>query len=164
MIKRFTEFIVLSLLFVTPALAAPPTALVIISCQTDDHTGEAGRQNPIMAAKGWRDLEWKILDGELQCKRDIAELEDSSLLNPLQQQNLIPLTPDFSVWSQCAAVAMHYSAAWNEQHKGWAVLAVGCPTPITDHGKTVGYKMPECPSRMPGTDFPMRCNFDESAI
>ena len=64
---------------------------------------------------------------------------------------------------------------------GYAVVGIGCPTPwMSDNGTpddrsddfpTGSYKMPECPSHLPGKYDPahpddnrMKCNFDESAI
>ena len=143
-----------------------PTTLSIIACRTVDLTGQKGRHDPALAANGWRDLEWKInASQELECKREVADLLDSSeMMFPNQETK--PLNPDFSNWSQCASAAMSYAAAWNEKHKGWAVLAVGCPVKIidTETGNVLSFKIPECPSHMPGTENRIKCSFDESLI
>ena len=141
-----------------------PTTLSIIACRTVDLTGQKGRQDPALAAPGWRDLEWKINSSqELECKREVADLLDSAeMMFPHKTK---PLSPDFSNWSQCASAAMSYAAAWNEKHKGWAVMAVGCPVPIVNEdGQILAYKIPECPAKMPGTENRIKCSFDESLI
>lgn len=142
---------------------APPTALAIIACRVDDLTGQPGRQDPEMAARGWRDLELHIKDGELQCKREVVDLIDQvQIIGP---EHSFPLSPNFSEWSQCAGVAMAYAPLWNEHHQGWAVIAAGCPTPIVDgDGKILSYKLPECPTYLPGTTSRMTCRFDGSAV
>ncbi|HUS84370.1 MAG TPA: hypothetical protein VMX56_04435 [Anaerolineales bacterium] len=142
-----------------------PTTLSIIACRTVDLTGQKGRQDPALAAPGWRDLEWFINPSqELECKREVADLLDSAeMMFPHKTE---PLEPDFSNWSQCASAGMSYAAAWNEKHKGWAVLAVGCPVKIIDSetGNVLSFKIPECPSHMPGTENRIKCSFDESLI
>ena len=163
----------LSLLFATspPVMATmvaspvtPPTTLSIIACRTDDLTGQAGRQDPAFAANGWRDLEWHVNSSqELECKREVADLFDSAdMMFPGKTK---PLNPNFSNWSQCAGVAMSYAAKWNETHKGWSVMAVGCPVAIVDQtGRILSYKIPGCPTMLPGTDSRIKCIFDESLI
>src|SRR6185312_3094444 len=151
----------LALFVSTAALAAPPapTSLAIIACRVDDLTGQPGRQDPAMAAHNWRDLELHIVNGELECKREVIELQDQ--VEMLQQGKVLPLHPNFSEWSQCAAVAMSYAQTWNDANKGWAVVAAGCPAPIVDqNGNVLSYKLPECPSKLPGSDTPLKCRFD----
>ena len=142
-----------------------PTTLSIIACRTVDLTGQKGRHDPALAANGWRDLEWKINSSqELECKREVADLLDSAdMMFPNKTK---PLNPDFSNWSQCAAAGMSYAARWNETHKGWAVLAIGCPVKIidTETGAVLAFKIPECPVHMPGTENRIKCSFDESLI
>lgn len=148
-----------------PSIAVPqaPTALSIIACRVDDLTGQPGRHDPALAAHNWRDLELHIKDGELSCKREVVELQDQ--VQMIDPEHSMPLHPDFSVWSQCAGVAMSYSQVWNDAHKGWAVVAAGCPTPIVDgNGNVIGFKMPECPSYLPGTQTRIKCRFDSSVI
>jgi hypothetical protein len=145
------------------ASAAPPPApqtLVIIGCRVDDLTGQAGRQDPDLAAKGWRDLEWHF-DAELnlQCKREVVPLQDFvAALDPTVQ----PLLTDFSQHAACAHVGAMYSPAWNDAHRGWAVMAVGCPVRIETDGVLTGWKLPDCPSSIGGKTI--KCKFDESAV
>jgi hypothetical protein len=150
------------------------TSLVIIACRVDDLTGQPGRHDPELAAKGWRDLELHIVNGELQCRREVLyDLQDATQFSTAAPADLIALNPDFSVPTSCARVGVVMAQAWNEQNKGWATIAVGCPVPImSDNGTPddksddyqVGLKLPECPSFLPGTDSPMRCRFDASVI
>lgn len=172
-----------ALLFLTLVLLAstahglprPQTDLVIIACRVDDLTGQPGRQNPEMAAKNWRDLEWHLNDSlEYECKRVVLRLEDSTPYQMQAQGKEIPLDADFSKHEQCAARAMEIGPRWNDQHKGWATMAIGCPTPwMSDNGTpddksddfpTGSYKMPECPVHQPGTQNRIKCTYDESAI
>lgn len=154
------------------ATAAPPPApqtLVIIACKADDLTGQPGRHDPAMAAKGWRDLELHVNENnEYECKREIAQIEDAAIY-----QGAPPLATDFSKQTQCARISAGFSAMWNEQHKGWAVVGVGCPVAEwADNGTPkdksddyqVGWRLPGCPSFRPGTNNRMRCSFDESAV
>lgn len=142
-----------------------PTSIVIVACKVDDLTGAPGRQDPNMAAQGWRDLELTIINGEYQCKREQLDLEDGSLFGSHQPNEMIPLHPNFGDMGQCAHVAAMQAADYNEKHKGWAVVAVGCPTRIVNQdGTTVGWQMPSCPEYLPGTENRMRCNFSDSVI
>jgi hypothetical protein len=154
---------VLILSGISATAAVPPTSLAIIACRVDDLTGQEGRHDPAMAARNWRDLELHIVDGELQCKREVVDLVDKvQMINP---ESSMPLNPDFSQWAQCAGVAMSYSQTWNEANKGWAVVAAGCPVPIVNNdGTVVDYKLPECPDYLPGTTSRIKCRFDASVI
>jgi hypothetical protein len=156
----------LALLSTTALADVPaPTSVVIVACRVSDHTGEAGRHDPSLAAKNWRDLELVIKDGEYQCKREVLQLEDGAVWGSHAPEELIPLHPNFGNPAQCAKVGVMQAAEWNESHKGWAVVAVGCPTKIVnEQGEIVGWHMPSCPSFLPGTDNRMKCNFDESTI
>jgi hypothetical protein len=145
------------------AFAAPPPApqtLVIIGCRVDDLTGQPGRQDPELAAKDWRDLEWHFDKGlELQCKREVVPLQDFvASMDPTVQ----PLLTDFSKPAACAHVGGMYSPMWNETHRGWAVMAVGCPVRIETDGKLTGWKLPDCPSSIGGKTI--KCRFDGSLI
>lgn len=145
---------------IATAAVQVPTTVVIIGCRVDDLTGQPGRQDPNLAARGWRDLEWHFDNGlELQCKREVVPLEDSAALH---DPSVTPLTPNFSAFAQCASVAMSYAPRWEQANRGWAVMAVGCPVPITVDGKVVAYKMPDCPSSINGMDI--KCKFDASLI
>jgi hypothetical protein len=160
-----TALLLLLGLSLTPmaVAAVPPTTIVIIGCRVDDHTGEQGRQDPTMAAKGWRDLEWHLTNGtELECKREVVALQDAVVAMSPNAAAVMPLNPDFSNWAQCASVAMSYSPAWEKMNKGWAVMAVGCPVPITVDGIIKSYKLPDCPRKV-GT-LEISCKFDGSLI
>jgi hypothetical protein len=143
-----------------------PQSIVIVACKVDDLTGRPGRQDPGFAAKDWRDLELHINQNqEYECKREVLHLEDGSLYGENAPEDMIKLDADFADWMQCARVGMMQAADWNRKNKGWAVVAVGCPTRIVnDKGATVGWQMPSCPTYLPGTNNRMRCNFDESVI
>lgn len=167
-------FIVATGLWIGGAHAAnEKSSLVIIACRVDDLTGQPGRHDPNLAARGWRDLELHVEDGQVQCKRIVLyDLQDSAQFDQLAPADLIPLDPDFSNWGQCARAGVVMAQAWNEDNQGWATVKVGCPTPImSDNGTPddmsddvqVGLKLPECPSHLPDGS-PMRCVFDESAI
>ena len=148
------------------AAAVPaPTALVIVACRVDDLTGQPGRQDPRLAARDWRDLELHVnKNQELECKRERIDLDDGVALN-YGPGAAAPLNPDFGDWSQCARVGVMQAGDWNRKHPGWGVVAVGCPTPIVNgNGAVVGWKLPDCPTYLPGTTSRMRCRFDASVI
>jgi len=169
------------------AVAAPhsPNSLVIVACRVDDVTGQPGRFDPSHAAPGWRDYELHIEKGELECQRDTLDsLVDATEFAPKAPRDMIPLHPDFAKPEQCGMVGIVLSEKWNEEHKGWAVVAVGCPTMIgidadgdgqpdvgsDGHYVIKGWKLPECPDFVPGSQadgkpgIPMRCRFDKSNI
>jgi hypothetical protein len=139
---------------------APPQTLVIIGCRVDDLTGQEGRQDPELAAKNWRDLEWHFNKaGELECKREVVPLQDYvATLDPSVQ----PLLTDFSKYAACAHVGGMYSPTWNDANRGWAVMAVGCPVRIETDGVLTGWKLPDCPSSIGGKII--KCKFDGSLI
>jgi hypothetical protein len=151
------------------ALAADvpaPQSIVIVACKVDDLTGQPGRQDPNLAAKGWRDLELHINENqEYECKREVLHLEDGAIFGPNAPEDLLTLTPDFADAMQCARVGMMQATEWNTRNPGWGVVAVGCPTRIVNEdGETVGWQEPGCPQKMPGTENRMKCVFDENAI
>jgi hypothetical protein len=136
-----------------------PQTLVVIGCRVDDLTGQPGRQDPELAAKGWRDLEWHFQDAELQCKREVIPLQDFvATLDPSVQ----PLLTDFSKLAACAHVGGMYSPTWDRANPGWSVMAVGCPVRIETDGKLTGWKLPDCPSSIGGKTI--KCRFDGSLI
>lgn len=143
--------------FATADVSAPHT-ISVVGCEIEDHTGEKGRQDPAMAAKGWRDYEWKIKDGVLLCKREEIKLTDEIA----EQTGLPELNSDFGDYAVCASVAMSYGPKWEAQNKGYAVMAIGCPTKITSDGKVVGFKIPDCPREING--LILTCKFDSSLI
>jgi hypothetical protein len=150
--------------FISLAKAAEPPSpqtLVIIGCRVDDLTGQPGRHDPSLAAKGWRDLEWHQdpEDFSYSCKREVVPLQDFvATMDPTVQ----PLLTDFSNPSACGHVGGMYSPTWNEANPGWAVLAVGCPVRIETDGRLTGWKLPDCPSSIGGKNI--KCKFDGSMI
>lgn len=153
---------------------APPTSVVIVACRVDDWTGKRPLPPNIFPARDWKDLELHVENGELQCKREVLNLEDATLYSPKALMDMLPLHPDFSEWTQCARVGVVQAAEYNKTHPGWGVVGVGCPVPIMDDNGTpedflddriIGFKLPECPSHLPGhDDAPMKCRFDASII
>ena len=141
------------------AEAAPPApqTVVVITCRVDDHTGEPGRQDPALAARGWKDLEWHFDKGlELECRRDVVPLEDAvAAADP----TVAPLVSDFSKPMQCGRAGAMFATNVRE---GWAVMAIGCPVRIETDGVLTGWKLPDCPSEIGG--LPIKCRFDGSLI
>ena len=88
------------------------------------------------------------------------------------------LDPHWGKPDQCGRAGVVVAQEWNERNEGWAAVGVGCPTPIaTDANadgmpdldergrvKIIGWKLPECPSYLPGTTNRMRCVYDDSLI
>ena len=157
-----------------PGVSPPaPQQIAVISCRADDLTGQPGRHgvtmvdgkpvfDPESAAKNWRDLELHVVDGELQCKRQLIAIEDKDVM----VNNAEPLHANFGEPTQCArASALFFTTVnWDAQHRGWAVVGVGCPTPIVDsQGVIIEWHMPECPRKL-GTIEGIKCKFDESVI
>jgi hypothetical protein len=163
MLKALLMLAVLTFVHLLASAASPPApqTLVIIGCRVDDLTGQPGRQDPSLAAKGWRDLEWHQdpEDFSFSCKREVIPLQDFvASMHPTVR----PLLTDFSNQAACAHVGAMYSATWNEAHKGWAVMAVGCPVRIETDGVLTGWKLPDCPGSIGGKAI--HCKFDESLI
>lgn len=139
-----------------------PQAIVLVSCRTDDLTGRAHNPQDGTAPHNYRDLEPHVVNGELQCKRVEVELQDASLYSPAATADMKPLNANFGRPDQCARAGVMFASNYDEE--GWSVVALGCPTPITDQtGKIVGWKMPECPNKIGGMEG-IRCKFDESVI
>lgn len=177
------------IMFSAAALAGPkaPQTLVVVACKADDLTGKPGRHgvDPVTgqydktaAAKGWRDLELHINKNlEYDCKRELLPLEDAvTMYWPPKLAK--PINPDWGNWGQCVRAGVSISHRWEMDNKGWAVVAIGCPSPIgvdadgdgkpdmdeRGHYVIKGWKLPGCPSYLPGTNNRMRCNFDSSAV
>jgi hypothetical protein len=147
-------------LMATAAAPPAPQTVVIIGCRVDDLTGQPGRQDPTLAARGWRDLEWHFDEGlELQCKREVVPLEDAVAA---LDATVKPLASDFSDVAQCAHAGVMFSPSWEQANKGWAVMAIGCPVRIETDGILTGWKLPDCPSSVGGKII--RCRFDGSLI
>lgn len=150
------------------ALAEPhaPQTLVIVACRVDDLTGT--RTPPgdpgsvVMPSKDWRDLELHIAGGEYQCKREQVDLVDKVAAEHPDQPEL---TPNLGSIGGCARVGMQYASEWDKNNPGWAVVAIGCPTPVVnEQGAVVGWALPSCPTYLPGTNNRMKCRFDSSVI
>lgn len=176
-----------------------PQVLAVIACKTIDMTGQKGRHgvDPVTgaydetsAAQGWRDLELYINPRtlEYECKREVLPLEDAvTMYWPPKLAK--PLDPDFGDHGQCGRVGMSITANYEASHKGWGVVAIGCPSMIGVDADGDGqpdtyqdgphkgdyvvkdWKLPGCPTFKPGTYNPetgegerMKCNFDASAI
>ena len=114
----------------------------------------------------FHDLEWNVVDGKLDCKREIVDLTDEGEL-----QGAPTIGADFARAIGCQMAAMSYAPKWADSNPGWWPIAIGCPNPLySDNGTPddgqddyiVGYKMPECPSDIKG--MIIKCTFDESAI
>lgn len=154
-----------------PSSPHAPQAIVVISCRADDLTGLPGRHgvdpvtgeyDPSMAAKNWRDLELHVQGGELDCKREAVEVLDQNVV----VNDAVQLNANFGEPAQCARAASLFftTTQWDAHHQSWAVVGVGCPTPITDEqGRIAGWHMPECPSKL-GALEGIKCKFDESAV
>jgi hypothetical protein len=147
-----------------------PQSIAVISCRSDDLTGQPGRHgvdengiyHPELAAKNWRDVELHIEDATLQCKRELVKIEDKDVI----VNNEAPLNTNFGEPTQCARASVMFFATsqWDAKHSGWSVVGVGCPTPIVDDtGKIIDWHMPGCPSRL-GAIQGIKCLFDESAV
>jgi hypothetical protein len=174
---RFLIFVAL-LVFSLPVLAevSAPNSIVFVVCRVDDLTGQPGRHDPSMAAKNWRDLELHVNDNqEYECKRQlVTNIEDKSQFQEGATGDMIPLAPNFGSPVTCALIGIPMAVGWDQQNPGWSVVAIGCPTPIypdvdvdgmPDAGsRPIGWKLPGCPSYLPGTNNRMRCVFDESAV
>jgi hypothetical protein len=154
-------------LIVAKADVPAPQSIVIVACKVTDWTNRRPLPDNVHeTARGWRDLELFVNSNqEYECKREVLDLVDGSLFGSKQPDELIPLDPNFGDWAQCVRVGVMQAADWNENHPGWGVVAVGCPTRIVnDKGETVGWQMPSCPTYLPGTDNRMRCDFSDSVI
>jgi hypothetical protein len=159
---------------------AAPTAIVIVSCRVTDWTDKRPLPDNVPeVARGWRDLELFVNSNqEYECRRDVLHLEDGAYFGPDAPDELINLIPNFGDPSQCARVGMMQVPTWNEQHPGYGVVAVGCPVPIVadedadgqpdmdEHGKykVLDWRLPGCPTFLPGTQNRMKCSFTESEI
>lgn len=192
---RPLSFLALVLLASTAHAASPsppieaPHSIVLVACRVDDLTGQRGRHgvdedgtyHPEMAALNWRDYELHAdKGGDFECKRELLDnLEDATQFAPNAPRDIVPLHPDFADTAQCGNVGAVMAEQYNASHKGWAVVAVGCPVRIgidaDGDGKpdigpdgqyiTKGWKLPDCPSHLPGhDDMPMHCKFDASQI
>ena len=132
----------------------PPTKLAIIACRVDQTSHD---QNS--AAGDFRELEWHM---PVECMRVVETVTDTAALN---DPSLRQMTPNLADYGICAEVAMAYAPIWEDSHRSWAIVKVGCPTKIVDaDGNIIVWHMPECQGVLPGTSYPLRCRFDPSEI
>jgi hypothetical protein len=148
----------------TPTSPVAPQAIAVISCQVDDLGLDALPDN-VIPTHQWKNLEWRRdKSGNLICKREIVPIQDKDEV----VNNQVPLKHNFGDPGQCAhgSALFFTNAEWDKHHPNYAVIAVGCPTPIVnDEGKIVSWHMPECPSHVPGNpDMPIRCDLSENEI
>ncbi|MGH6792058.1 MAG: hypothetical protein ACRECF_04895 [Methyloceanibacter sp.] len=178
-----------------------PQSLVIVACRVVDLTGLPGRHDPAMAARDWRDLDLYINPKSLEyeCKREQVDLEDAVAANyPRKPFHIAgvgdiwphedhpqapvtgslyaePLAPNFGGPTQCVRAGVVQSQKWNEENRGYAVVAVGCPSPIGIDSDGDGepdihtsgplkgqyvvkqWVLPGCPTYLPGTKNPRLC-------
>lgn len=145
---------------------APPS-LVFIACQVEDWTGRRPLPPGVMPTKDWRDLELHIEGGEYICKRiAIENIQDASIYHEKATADMMPREPNMGHHGQCARVGVPMSHNWDMDNKGWSVVGVGCPTPMDLNGDGIvdSWKLPECPTYLPGTTNRMKCRFDESNV
>ena len=155
------------------ALAAPTLAkepidysntLVVVACEVEDWTGKREPKGPNgepqLPAPGWKDLELKLNKfGEVSCKREVVNQFD------------LPkgLFADVRTRIGCVRAGPLVAQQWNEEpgHEGWAVAAIGCPTPIFNDmnynqeldpdEEILDWKLPECPTWL-------KCNYTENEV
>lgn len=148
-----------------PTSPRAPQAISVISCVVDD-LGLDVLPASVIPSREWKNLEWhRDKDGDLLCKRVIVEIQDKDEV----VNNGTQLHHNFGDPGQCVrgAALFFTTSQWDAQHQNYAVIAVGCPTPIVDAetGVITGWHMPECPSHVPGNPaMPLKCKFDESLI
>jgi hypothetical protein len=137
--------------------------LVIVACRVNDMTGKRDPSHDgveVRPAPGWKDLElYENKFGEAECKR----------IEYNQTEAKVAVPNDLRTTAGCMRSSMLIAPQWNEANEGWAVVAVGCPTPIiADHNgnkmldegeRIIGYKLPECPKWIK-----QYCKFNESEI
>jgi len=132
----------------------PPTKLVIIACRVEAKPKRTTGLNPEITEPDW------LLP--VECMRVIETVRDAAALNSLW---LRERQPNLANEGTCAKVAMTYVPEWEESHRNWLVVKVGCPVKIVDaDGRIIGWHMPECQGTLPGTNYPLRCRFDPSEI
>lgn len=132
----------------------PPTKLAIIACRV-----EAAPLPKDQLAPAIKKPDWLL---PVECMRVIETVTDAAALRRLWPPEK---RPNLTNYGKCAEVAMHYAPIWEESHRNWVVVKVGCPTKIVDaDGRAIGWHMPECQGTLPGTTYPLRCRFDPSEI
>ena len=132
----------------------PPSKLVIIACRVEAKQKATSGLNPEITEPDW------LLP--VECMRVIETVRDAAALNNLW---LRERQPNLANEETCAKVAMTYVPEWEESHRNWLVVKVGCPVKIVDaDGRIIGWHMPECQGTLPGTNYPLRCRFDPSEI
>jgi hypothetical protein len=120
------------------AVVQCPTTLVVVSCK--------GQPSGAPDQNGFVTNEWVTKNAMLVCRREEVALADGA-----EMQGAAPPDANFSNNEQCARIAMMIAPNYENAHKGWFVLTVGCPTPIINvrpdgSEEIIGYQMPQCPS------------------
>lgn len=143
-----TSFVALGLMAFGPdSRTENPHSLSVIACRAEPRTDWKEYERPIPGVIYWEPKPNR--DGEYECQRDIIDLVPR---HPMQNPD------DLSQDTACANAALSQTPVWQDQHPGWAVVAVGCPKPVYDsQGNILRYEMPHCPREMV-------CLFDENAI
>lgn len=172
------------------AATVGPNSLVIVACKVTDWTGRRPLPPGVVALPDnkWRDLDLYINPKKqaYECQREVLEdLQDMSQYSSKAGIDFVPMNGNFTKPGPCLRAGVPLAQAWNEKHvgnieddrpdnDGWAVVGVGCPsrywsdngTPQdkTDDIPLDSYKLPDCPTYLPGTNNRMKCEFDESEI
>lgn len=149
-----------------------PTSLVIVACRAVERTEWPEISRPLPGV--WYPKLYINDDLEYECKRELLkDMQDSTHFSPTATGKEFQLEPNWGEHGQCARAAMMTAPRWNDENRGWAVVAVGCPTPIWDDGgspdywaddRIIGWHLPGCPTYLPGTTNRMKCRFDESSV
>ena len=182
----YTPLVIIGLLFslqVTQAESGVtvPRSLSIVACETNEFITILRGANVLRVpieklmwadkiikpqVHNWRDLEWRIEGGKIDCKHEIIDLTDLAEL-----KGMPGMDEDFSRHLICNLAAASYTPTWNDRNHGWAVMAIGCPKPLfSDNGtpddlsddRIVGYAMPSCPSEI--NNILIKCLFSENEI
>jgi len=132
----------------------PPSKLAIIACRVEAASQKSATAGPQITQPDW------LLP--LECMRVIESVTDAAAMTNLW---LRQRHPNLAQHGTCAEVAMDYAPKWEESHRNWLIVKIGCPVKIVDaDGRTIGWHMPECQGTLPGTTYPLRCRFDPSEI
>lgn len=114
----------------------------------------------------WKDLEWNIVQGKLDCEHIITPVWKAGGLG-----GDVPTTTDLSRHLQCMQAAVSIAPKFMEQYPGWAVMSAGCPNPRWFNNNTpedytddfiIGYEMPECPTSIGGIEI--ECEFTKQEL
>jgi hypothetical protein len=142
-------------------------SLVIVACRVDDMTDKRPLPDNVFPARGWKDLELHLNEAlEYECRREIIKPQDKEVYNEAATADMPEMRPNFAALGACLRVGVPFASEYYDQNPGWAVVGIGCPSPIDLNGDGAidTYKLPECPDYLPGTTNRMRCRFDASII